>query len=450
MARASRRMPEKDAVMRLLSGMLTLSLAGAAIAGNAQMMSDPAKVAEYAKTLPPAKAPVFDEQKKEMLASFAISCADHPQENIGTRNNYLWGYEKLPVILENYDRNRAFFGCSNWHDAVGDTWMMMSLLRQDPKIPLASDIKDIATTHFRKTNMDGEVAFFEAPRAADAAPGAGQFNFEQPYGYSWLLKLYGETKGTTNPDGRKMATALAPLARWMSEKYVYYLYNLKFPLRSGTDTNTAWAMSLTLDGVNLSEDTTLQTAVKANALRLFSKDKDCPTGLEPQNSDNVSSCLTEAALMGRVMEQADYLKWLDAFLPPVYSDLFQGYAKPIDTSRTNTSGPDAQVQLTAKSHLIALSFQRAYDLLTISYALPKDDARVPVFKTLAAMNATRGYQEIGNAGYEGQHFLATYAMLYENAAQGPAPLGPEKPKDRPGAPKGPGLTTNPDAEPTGN
>jgi hypothetical protein len=429
--------------MRIVSGLLLFTLA-ASTSMTAQN-SDPAKVAEYAKTLPAATAPVFDEQKKEMLASFAISCADHPQENTGTRNNYLWGYEKMPVILENYDRQRAFFGCANWHDAVGSTWMMMSLLRQDPKIPLASDIKDIATTHFRKGNMDGEVAFFETPRpAGDAAAGGGGgggFNFEQPYGYSWLLKLYGETKGGNNPDGRKMAVALAPLARWMSEKYVYYLYNLKFPFRSGTDTNTAWAMSLTLDGVNLSEDVTLQTAIHANALRLFTKDKDCPTGLEPQNSDNVSSCLTEAALMGRVMEQKDYLKWLDEFLPPVYSELFQGYAKPIDTSHTNTTGPDAQVQLNWKSHLIALSFQRAYDLLNISYALPKDDARIPVFKTLAAMNANQGYQQLGTAGYEGQHWLATYALLYENAAKGPAPLAPEKPKGRPGA----GLVDAPDS-----
>ena len=428
--------------MRIASGLLTLCLLGSA-AGIAAQSGDPAKVAEYAKTLPAASAPVFDEQKKEMLASFAISCADHPQENTGTRNNYLWGYEKMPLILENYDRNRAFFGCSNWHDAVGDTWMMMSLLRQDPKIALGSDIKDIATTHFRKGNMDGEMAFFSTPRPANENPGAAVFNFEQPYGYSWLLKLYGETKGYNNSDGKKMATALAPLARWMSEKYVFYLYNLKFPYRTGVDTNTAWSMSLTLDGMNLSEDTTLQTAVKSNAIRLFAKDKDCPTGLEPQNSDNVSSCLTEAALMGRVMEQKDYVKWLEEFLPPVYSDLFQTYAKPIDTSHTSSSGPDAQVQLTAKSHLIALSFQRAYDLLTISHALPSEDPRVPVFKTLAAMNATHGYENIGSAGYEGQHFLATYALLYENAAKGPAPLAPEKPKGKPGA-TGAGST---DAEP---
>jgi hypothetical protein len=403
--------------------LLTLSLAAASLHAQA---SDPARVTAYARTLPAAATPAFDEQKKEMLASFGISCADHPHESTGTHNYYLWGYEKLPVLLGNYDRNRAFFGCANWHDAVADTWMLMSLLRQDPKIALASDIRDIATTHFRKSNIDGEYAFFTASRPID--PLGGPFNFEQPYGYAWLLKLYGETKGYNTADGRKMSAAIAPLARWMSEKYVYYLYNLKFPFRTGTDTNTAWSMSLTLDGVNLADDTTLQTAIKSNALRLFSPDKDCPTGLEPQNSDNVSSCLTEAALMGRVMGQKDFLTWLDFFLPPVYSDAFQGYAKPIDISHTSISGPDAQMQMIAKSHLIALSFQRAYGLLNIAYALPSEDARIPVLKTLATQNANQGYAQLGSAGYEGQHLLAIYALLYENAAKGPAPLAPEKPK----------------------
>jgi hypothetical protein len=352
----------------------------------------------------------------------------------------------MPQILDGYDRNRAFFGCANWHDAVGSTWMLMSLLRQDPKITLGSDIKDIATTHFRKSNIDGEVAFFTAPRAPGEA-GIG-VTFEQPYGYSWLLKLYGEAKGGNFAEGRKMATALAPLARWMSEKYVYYLYNLKFPFRSGVDNNTAWAMSLALDGVNLSEDTTLKTAIHDNALRLFSKDTDCATGLEPQNADHVSACLTEAALMGRVMEQKDYLKWLDGFLPPVYAKAFQGYAQEINTSHTSTAGPDAQVQLAAKARLIGLSFQRAYDLLLISYALPKDDPRVAVFKNLAAANANHGYNQIGGAGYEGQHWLATYAMVYENAAKGPPPLAPEKPKGR--SDRTGGADSNSDAPPDGN
>ncbi len=418
--------------MKTIREIVAICLVGSAglVAHNlAAQNSDPAKVSAYLTTLPNAAPPVFDEAKQETLAALAISCSDHPQEAPANRNNYLWVYQKSPEILEHYDRNRAFFGCANWHDAAASVWMMMSILGQNPKIRLASDIKDIATTHFRKTNMDGEFDFFNAER-----PEPGMNNFERPYGYAWLLKLYGETKGGLLPDDRKMAVALAPLAKWMSERLVFYFYDLKFPYRSGVESNTAWAMSLVLDGANLSENTTLQTAVHNNAIRLFGKDKNCATNFEPQNSDLISSCLTEAALMGRVLPQDEYLKWLDAYLPPVYSDAFQGYAKPIDISHTNTTGANAQVQELARARLIALHFQRAASMMTISYALPKDDPQITVLRRLAALNATWGYEKLGLSGYEGQHFLVTYALLYENAAKGPAPLAPpEKPKAKDGA-----------------
>jgi hypothetical protein len=99
----------------------------------------------------------------------------------------------------------------------------------------------------------------------------------------------------------------------------------------------------------------------------------------------------------------------------------------------STSGPDAQVRLSAVANLIVLNFQRAYALLNIAYALPAGDPRIPVFRTLTAMNANRGYAELGSAGCEGQHWLAIYALLYENAASGPAPLVPKKPKTTSGA-----------------
>jgi hypothetical protein len=415
--------------MKIYCGVIAICLAGCA--GLLAQNSDPAKVTAYLSTLPAAAPPTFDEVKQEALATSAILCSDHPQESPTNRSNYLWQFQKAPEILDAYDHNRAFFGCGNWHDAVASIWMIMSTLKQNPKITLASDIKDIATTHFRKSNIDGELAFFTTERPA---AGGGPANpFERPYGYAWLIKLYGETKGSLSPDDKKMATALAPLAKWMSERLVFYLYDLKFPYRSGVETNTAWTMSLMLDGANLAEDTTLKTAIHDNAIRLFGKDKNCPANFEPQNSDLISSCLSEAALMGRVMEQADYLKWLDAFLPPVYSDLFQGYAKPVEISHTVTTGQDGQVQEVAQSHLIALQFQRAAGMLTISYALPKDDPRVEVLRRLAAMNANWAYGEMGKDGYEGQHLFGTYALLYENAAKGPAPLAPpERPKGKGG------------------
>ncbi|HEY4354220.1 MAG TPA: DUF2891 family protein [Acidobacteriaceae bacterium] len=437
--------------MKLTIGALILSIAGSA--HLAAQSSDPAKLSAYLKTLPPVPQVTYGEAERETLAASAISCADHPQQSPSNRNSYLWVNQRPAELLDGYERNRAFYGCGTWHDAVSSTWMLISILKQDPKISLASDIKDVATTHFRTSNMSGELAFFSretpipaggpggggaaAAGAAAAAPaggggeGGGGMAFERPYGYAWFQKFYGEAKSWNSADGKKLAIALAPLARWMSERSVFYLYDLKFPQRNGVESNTAWAMSLMLDGANLAENETLKTAIHDNAIRLFAKDKNCATGFEPQNSDLISSCLSEAALMGRVMEQGAYVKWLDGFLPPIYSDAFQGYAKDTDVSHTDLTGSDPQVQAASRSRLIALNFQRATSMLTIGYALPKDDPRVPVLRHIAALDAGYAYSKVGIAGYEGQHLIDVYAVLYENAVKGPAPLAPPpKPKNK--------------------
>src|SRR5260370_37263758 len=125
---------------------------------------DAKKVAEYFKTLPTVTPPGYDAAKRETLAAYAISCTDHPEESPANRNNYLWQYAKPPQLLDAYDKNSTFYGCSDWHSAVGSTWALMSLLKQDPKISVASEIKDIAAPNFRKPNIDGERAFFNSQR----------------------------------------------------------------------------------------------------------------------------------------------------------------------------------------------------------------------------------------------------------------------------------------------
>ncbi len=410
--------------MKIIGGLLALCLTPGMV--SLAQGSDMARVSAYLKTLPPAPAAPFDEAKQELVASSGILCSDHLQEMPSNRNNYLWQYKGSSQLLEDYLGKRAFYGCGNWHDSVANVWMIVSTLKTNPKISLNTTIKDIETTHFKRSNVDGEVAFFNGER-----PSPMGMNFERPYGYAWLLKLYGEVKGGTTSDDRKLAVALAPLARWMSEREVFYFYSLKFPLRSGVETNTAWTMSLALDGALLADDDTLKRSILDNATRLFKQDKHCAANFEPQNGDLISSCLSEAALMGRVLPQAEYLKWLDDFLPPVYSDTFQGYAKPVDVSHLNVAGSDAQVQMTAASRLVALQFQRATSMLTIAYALPKDDPRVEVLRNLAAQNAKWGYERYGTGGYEGQHVLGTYAFLYEREVKGPAPLAPPpKPKKK--------------------
>jgi hypothetical protein len=207
----------------------------------------------------------------------------------------------------------------------------------------------------------------------------------------------------------------------MSEHYMFYLNSLNYAVRVGLHPNTTLDMGFVLDYTNLVQDKALETAVHETALRLFGNDNHCATSSEPVFGDFASPCLAEAALMGRVMTPESYAKWLDSFLPPVYAEEFQLYAKDIDAVHGNnrdTTGTDEEGLPNA--HLIGLNFQRAADLLTIACGLPKDDPRVAVYQRLATINGKQGYDKIGAAGYLGTHWLATYALLYENVVHSPA------------------------------
>lgn len=119
--------------------------------------------------------------------------------------------------------------------------------------------------------------------------------------------------------------------------------------------------------------------------------------------------------MGRIMAPEAYAKWLDDFLPPVYSEEFSSYGKDIDAVHGNnrdTTGTDEEGMPNA--HMIGLNFQRAADLMWISRSLPSNDPRVPAYRKLADINGKQGYDKIGMGGYAGTHWLATYALMYEN------------------------------------
>jgi len=373
------------------------------------------RIAEYLHTLPVAKAMQQSDAEIGTLAALPLSCIDHPEERYENPSDYLWIHDSNMRTVDQYWKHRAFYGCLDWHSAVNSTWLMVALLKQAPSLSLAPVIRQRLAEHLGKDNIAGEIAFFSEPTDSEGK------NFERPYGYAWLLKLYGELASWKDPDAATLTANLDPLVKLLSAKYVSYLHSLPYPMRVGVHPNTALTMGFVEDYLDHVPDPLLQKEIRDTALRFFQNDKNCPTAYEPANGDFLSPCLTEAMLMSRVLDAKSYVAWLDQFLPPVYSREFQVYAAEIDVSRIQASGSkadssDSEGLLGSKSHLIGLAFQRAAALLRIASALPADDPRVPVFQRLAALNAQRGFEKMGDAGYMGQHWLATYAMLYMQAA----------------------------------
>jgi hypothetical protein len=348
--------------------------------------------------LPAASPPVLNQDQALWLATMPLSCLDHPQAQ-PSAPAYLWAATYRPP--DDYQKTLAFYGCFDWHSSVNSTWTLLRLLKSYPTLPVGNLIRQKLGRHLDASNLAGELAYLKT---------AGQF--ERPYGYAWILKVSAELSDWKDPDGEKWAANMAPLATWASSEMTTFLHDLTQPNRGGVHPNSAFGMYLMLDYVELAKADALHAAVIDAATRFYTNDKNCSTKNEPAGSDFLSPCLTEAALMGRIMPRDGFLQWLNTFLPAMDSPDFKPLTEPVDTA--GVSRPD---QLAGKSHLIGLAFQRGAMMTRIADLLPEGDLRAPVLRRLAAIHGVKGMQAMGDAYYYGSHWLGTYAVYYMMSPQ---------------------------------
>lgn len=378
-------------------------------------------VEAFLQTLPAAAAPPLTEMDAMSLAAYPLSCLDHIQASPGTpftafepvaaktkgktaappaapapRGGYLWQATGTSRLLPGYAKQRAFYGCFDWHSAINSTWTLVTLLQRFPKLPLDSLIRGTLNEHLGKSNLAGELAYLQQHKS-----------FDRPYGQAWILKLYGSLLDWNDPDAKKWAANMAPLAAFVSRNLTGYLQHLPTPQRIGVHPNTAFDMDLMLPYTAAAHDTALHTGIVATAQRFYAHDQDCPTAYEPAGSSFLSPCLAEGALMARLLPQAQFVAWYNAFMPRMYSTAFRPLVTPFDASKMLPS------QMAGQSHLIGLAFSRAAAMMTIAGALPRGDARIPVLERLAAIHANAGFKQLDKAGYLETHWIATYALLYQ-------------------------------------
>lgn len=284
-----------------------------------------------------------------------------------------------------------FYGCYDWHSAVHGHWLLVRLMRLYPDAPFAAEAR--AALH---ASFDAEAAEIEAAYMS----GPGRASFERPYGLAWLLQLTAELRSFDDDDARLWAQILQPLEQVAVNRYLEWLPNLVYPVRSGTHNQTAFGFALALDWARQTGHAPLERLLVEKTREFHLGDVNCPLAYEPSGEDFLSPCLMQADLMRRVMTQDDFSDWLSAFMPQIPAD-----------GRADWISPGVVLDPTDGKlvHLDGFNLSRAWNLEAVVARLPEGDARIPSLLAAAAEHREAGVASVSAEHYEGSHWLASFA-----------------------------------------
>jgi hypothetical protein len=324
---------------------------------------------------PELSSDVVTDLAERALRNIAREYPNHPQYLLESAAD-----AKPPHVV-----HPIFYGCFDWHSAVHTHWLLVRLTRALSEWPLraaAEGALDRALT-LEKARVEADYL--------DARPG-----FERPYGLAWLMLLVADVTAT------RWHEVLAPLASAARTNALRWLGSLRYPVRSGTHNQTAFALTLLHDAAATLADSTLLAAVRTKALACFRDDRDGPLHLEPSGEDFLSPCLMEADLMRRLLAPADFAPWLDRFLPGIPAHARDEWL-PCGEVADETDGKWV--------HLHGLNLSRAWNLEHIASALPHGDARVAALRAAAARHRETGLRAtLAARHYAGDHWLPSFAV----------------------------------------
>ena len=325
----------------------------------------------------------------EQFAALALKCVhDEYPNKVGLVYNS--DAEVVPPRL----RTPAFYGCFDRHSSVHGHWLLVRLLRLHPDAPYAGEVRAALDQSLSSENIQGEVNSLSTPNQA---------SYERPYGLSWALALGEELGKLTDPQGKKWAGNFAPLENLAADRLKSWLPKLYYPIRNGEHTQTAFGLSLAIDYARAAGDADFENLIVTRARFYYGKDLNCPLAYEPSGEDFLSPCLSEAALMARVMPKKEYARWLVRFLPQIPRNGSITWLKiGVVTDRSDPR----------LAHLDGLNLSRAWMLDKIAFALPKTVSRRAALLNTARAHADATLPFVTGEHYEGGHWLGTYAIYY--------------------------------------
>jgi hypothetical protein len=294
----------------------------------------------------------------------------------------------------------AFYGCYDWHSSVHGHWLLARVARIHAAAPFAGPARAALEKSITPATIAAEVRYLNGP---------GRVSFERPYGLAWLLQLDAElhewaTERPTDADVRRWAQTLEPLTSAAIARIADWLPKLTAPIRVGEHSQTAFAFGLMLDWARTRNEKKLESLLLSLARDFYLNDRACPLAYEPSGEDFLSPCLAEADLMRRVLTEAEFTRWLRAFLPSLPADGRREWLAP----GVVTDPTDPKL-----GHLYGLNLSRAWMLQGIARSLPASDRRSAVLIAAARIHSTAGMTGVTGAHYEGGHWLGTFAVYLE-------------------------------------
>lgn len=292
----------------------------------------------------------------------------------------------------------AFYGCFDWHSSVHGHWMLIKLLKEFPGSSAEQRIREKLNQNLTAENLAAELAYFEEKQHK---------SFERTYGWAWYLRLAAELEGWDDADGKRWRQHLVGLEKLLVQRTKDYLPKLSYPIRTGIHPDSGFGLALILDYARKMNDKSLEQAIVKRAKDFYLNDTDYPTKYEPSGQDFFSSCLNEADLMRRVLNQDEFLKWFDKYLPTLAAGDGGNLLKPVKVSDVT----DGYIV-----HLAGLDLSRAWCMQGILSALPDGDSRKKLLEASMADHAKTGYEYVFSGHYEGDHWLATFAIYLHTQA----------------------------------
>ena len=292
-----------------------------------------------------------------------------------------------------------FFGGYDWHSCVHMHWSMARLLALDPQSPHAKAIASWFDRQFDEPRARAEVAYFDRDGAAQ---------WQRPYGWGWLLKLYAELAVSAHPHAKKWLAGLRPLADRLSDAMFHHFETANAPVRHGVHSNTSFAMIHALRFANTVGDDDFSALIRNKARQWFGNDVDYRMAYDFSGEDFLSPALTEALLMSLVLPLIEFRHWFDDFLP----DLKTGHFAEL-TPAVVTDEKDAH-----QVHNHGLNLSRAWCMRGLMQALDPADLRWKKFGELSAEHLRVAQAAITGGDYVSTHWLISFALLAETEWHG--------------------------------